>query len=132
MISVVPRDPTPQFEAFLKTHHATKATSLLQDHLQSHQEANSQSDKLLDGLANLDPHIFDTAMALALHKYLWAKEVPTLNPDSIKDKIGIYHIAGARKMSMAWKKRVDQGCTLMRQENLQEVKSRRKKKITTN
>jgi hypothetical protein len=121
---------TGQFTQFLKTHRGSKAVSILQSHIQAHAEKSGNSDKLLDGVASLDPNMFDAVFASALRKFGWTTEVPTHNADSVKYDLGIYHFAQVRAQSHIYTQRVEQGRIMIRQEDLGEDKSRREKKIT--
>jgi hypothetical protein len=59
-----------QFTQFLMTHRSSKAVSILQAYIQAHAENISNSNKLLDGFANLDPTmLFDALFALTLRKF---------------------------------------------------------------
>jgi hypothetical protein len=66
--------------------------------------------------------MFDTVFALSLRKFAWAVELPTLNCESVKDLLGIYHFAKMRKGSYFYQNRIEVGCVLIRQENVEEDK----------
>jgi hypothetical protein len=121
---------TGQFTQFLKTHRGSKAAQILQAHIQAHAEKCGNSDKLLDGVASLDPNMFDAVFSSALRKFGWTTEVPTCDADSVKYDLGIYHFAQVRTQSHMYTQRVEQGRIMTRQEDLGEDKSRREKKIT--
>jgi hypothetical protein len=119
-----------QFTQFLTTHRASKAASVLQAHIQAHAEKTGRSDKLLDGFACLDPNMFDAVFASTLRKFGWTTEVPNLQPHLVKYALGIYHFAQVRAQSHLFTQRAEQGRIIMRQEDLDEDKSRREKKNT--
>ncbi len=119
-----------QFKMFLKTHRPSKAAGILQAHVQAHAEKIGNSDKLLDGFANLDPAMFDAVFAATLRKFAWATEVPNVDHDKIKSSLGIYHFAQVRAQSQLFTQRVEQGRILIRQEDVDEDKSRRERKNT--
>jgi hypothetical protein len=64
-----------KFTQFLKTHHSSKAVSILQAHTQTNLENISNSKKLLDGFASLSSTIFNTVFATNLHKFGWTTEI---------------------------------------------------------
>jgi hypothetical protein len=90
---------TDQFTAFLRTVKLPKATVNLQSHVQAHVKLIGRSPLLMDGLSCLEPQMFDTVFALSLRKFDWAIELPTVNRESVKDLLGIYHFAKMRKGS---------------------------------
>jgi hypothetical protein len=121
---------TDQFKAFLQTVKLNKATVTLQSHIQAHIELIGSSPLLMDGLSCLKPQMFDSVFSLSLHKFAWAVELPTVNRESVKDLLGIYHFAKMRKGSYSYQKRIKEGRVCIRQENIEEDKSKRDKKVT--
>jgi hypothetical protein len=119
-----------QFTQFLTTHRASKATSILQAHIQSHTEMTGRSDTMMDTLANLEPMMFDAVFATTLRKFGWATETPNVCPHTVERDIGIYHFAPVRTESHLFSQRVEHGRLMIRQEELEEDKSRREQKIT--
>jgi hypothetical protein len=84
----------------------------------------------MDGLSCLEPQMFDSVFALSLRKFAWAVELPTVNRESVKDLLGIYHFAKMRKGSYLYQKRIEDGRVCICQENVEEDKSKRDKKVT--
>jgi hypothetical protein len=119
-----------QFTQFLTTHRALKATSILQAHIQSHTEMTGRSDTMMDTLANLEPMMFDAVFATTLRKFGWATETPNVCPHTVERDIGIYHFAPVRTKFRIFSQHVEHGCLMIRQEELEEDKSHRKRKIT--
>jgi hypothetical protein len=119
-----------QFTAFLRTVKLNKATVNLQSHVQAHIKLIGCSPLLMDELPCLEPQMFDNVFALSLRKFAWAVKLPTVNRESVKDRLGIYHFDRMRKGSYLYQKHIEDGRVLIHQENVKEDKSKREKKMT--
>ncbi len=90
----------------------------------------AQSQNHLDSITNAPLSMFDDVLTNALRSFHWAKDPLVMEPDSVKDRLGIYHFAAPRQDTVSYNERVMAGRTILRQETIGEDKSKLDRKAT--
>ena len=121
---------TAQFRDVLNTAKASKANTLFQDHIMNHVKSMAVGQLLLDTSHDLPSSLIDPVFSTCIRTASWAVDPPVLEPESVKDKLGIYHFATPRLNTVTYQARTAAGRTTMRQEKVGEEKSKISKKTS--
>ena len=114
----------------LKANKNSKATKAMQDLIDDTSATLSAQDNRFSAACNLLPHMFDQPLVAALRSGTWEHQHTVLHPDGIKTHFGIHHIAAPRTWSVLYKTRMEGEMLLVRQEQVEEDKSRLQAKTT--
>jgi hypothetical protein len=111
------------FKEILDTAKVSEAVRMTQEQFTYHLAQRSTSKNFHDASMNYDAKALDAPKATALKRAHWADRPLSIKPDSIKDKLGIYHFAPPRIGSYEYEQRTANGCKIFRQEIVGEDKS---------
>lgn len=92
--------------------------------------ALSTQDTRFKAACNLIPRMFDQPMVAALRSGTWAHQPTVFHPDGIKIYFGLHHLASPRTWSILYKARMEGEMMLIRQEQVEEDKSKLQAKTT--
>ena len=112
------------FKEILDTTKVSEAVRMTQEQFTYYLAQRSTSKKIHDASMNYDAKALDAPKVTALKRAHWADRPLSIEPDSIKDKLGIYHFAPPRIGSYEYEQRIANGCKIFRQEIVGEDKSR--------
>jgi hypothetical protein len=121
---------TSQFMDVLITVKAARANSLFQDHLMNHVKSKDVGQLLLDTTHDLPSSLIDPVFSTCIRTASWAVNPPVLEPESVKDKLGIYHFTAPCRDTVTYQARTAVGRTTIRQEKVGEEKSKINKKTS--
>jgi hypothetical protein len=100
---------TPALKEILRTTKNSKATANLQDNFSTTIAHMSNGEKFLDTAHDMPVSMIDSVFAACIRTGLWAKEPPIMEPESVKDKLGIYHFTSLCTNTVAYKNLVIAG-----------------------
>jgi hypothetical protein len=115
---------TAAFKEVLNATRSTKATSLFQDHIGNQIRTMANSDRFLDTAHDMPTNMIDSVFSACIRSASWAKDPPVIEPESVKDRLGIYHFASPRTDTVTYQTRIAAGRTTLRQEQVGEDKSK--------
>jgi hypothetical protein len=114
----------------LQANKNSKATKAMQDIIEETIAQLSSEDNRFAAACNLIPRMFDQPLVAAIRSGMWEHQHTVLNPDGIKTHFGLHHIAPPRTWSILYKTRMEGEMMLVRQEQVDEDKSRLQAKTT--
>jgi hypothetical protein len=104
------------FKEILDTTKMSEAVRMTQEQFTYHLVQRSTSNNFNNASMNYNAKALDAPKVTALKRAHWADCPLSIEPDSIKDKLGICHFAPARTGSYKYEQRVDNGCKIFQQE----------------
>jgi hypothetical protein len=112
------------FKEILDTIKVSEAVHMTQEQFTYHLAQRSTSKIFHDASMKFDAKALGAPKVTALKRAHWADRPLSIERDSIKDKLGIYHFAPPRIGSYEYEQRVANGCKIFRQEIVGKNKSR--------
>ncbi len=112
------------FIKILDTSKLPEATRMIKEQFKSHIQRKSQSRDFHDRSSDFNTSAFDGPLVTALKRATWAERSLALEPDSVKDMIGLYHFAPPRTGTVEYQERVAAENKSYRQESVGESKTR--------
>jgi hypothetical protein len=110
------------FLEILDTTKVSEAVRMTQEQFTYHL-AQRSSSKNFDGASmNYNAKALEAPKVKALKRAHWADHPLSIEPKSVKDKLGIYHFAPPRIGTFQYQQRVANGCKIFRQEIVGEDK----------
>jgi hypothetical protein len=104
------------FKEIIDTTKVSEAVRMTQEQFTYHLAQRSTSKTFHDASMNYNAKALDAPKVTALKRAHWADRPLSIEPDSIKDKLGIYHFAPPRIESYKYEQRVANGSKIFRQE----------------
>jgi hypothetical protein len=98
------------FKEILNTTKVSEAVRMTQEQFTYHLAQRSTSKNFHDSSMNHNAKALDAPKVTALKRAHWADHPLSIEPNSIKDKLGIYHFAPPRIGSYEYKQRISNGC----------------------
>ena len=130
--TLVKAELNPLFvKGVLQANKNSKATKAMQqDLIEETTSSLSTQDTRFAAACNLIPRMFDQPLVAALRSGTWAHQPTVLHPDGIKTHFGLHHLASPRTWSVLYKTRMEGEMMLVRQEQVEEDKSKLQAKTT--
>ena len=114
----------------LQANKNSKATKAMQDLIEETSSVLSTEDNRFAAASNLHPRMLDQPLVAALRSGMWEHQHTVLHPNGIKTHFGLHHITPPRTWSATYKSRQEGEMKLVRQEQVEEDKSRLQAKTT--
>ena len=114
----------------LQANKNSKATKAMQDLIEETSSVLSTEDNRFAAASNLHPRMLDQPLVAALRSGMWEHQHTVLHPNGIKTHFGLHHITPPRTWSATYKTRQEGEMKLVRQEQVEEDKSRLHAKTT--
>jgi hypothetical protein len=103
------------FKEILNTTKVSKVVRMTQEQFTYHLTQRSTSKTLHDASVNYNAKALNAPKVTALKRAHWADHPLSIEPDSIKDRVGIYHFAPPRTGSYQYEQCSANGCTIFQQ-----------------